>query len=254
MLLAPSEGRDRSCPGPRKSRRGRGGSTKSIPASLPHGFTSRNRLRRPGSTRRPCALKRSRLPPFLTQGFDGRLPPGAFERRLSRCGPCRPSADKLLMRGPAPDGPDQRSGIPATAQRHCLLPSTSCTARCSAAACSTIATVSSSACRDAVEAAVPAAKVIHVVHDNYASHKHPKVRAWLTRHLRWTFTFTPTSASWLNAVEGFFSTLTRRRPIFRPPSNATSPSPTAAPDPSFGPNPQPPSSTPSIVPLNDPSE
>jgi len=37
------------------------------------------------------------------------------------------------------------------------------------------------------------------------------VRAWLARHPRWTFHFTPTSASWLNAVEGFFSVLTRRR-------------------------------------------
>ena len=47
--------------------------------------------------------------------------------------------------------------------------------------------------------------------DNYASHKHPKVRAWLDRHPRWTFHFTPTSASWLNAVEGFFAKLTKRR-------------------------------------------
>jgi transposase len=37
------------------------------------------------------------------------------------------------------------------------------------------------------------------------------VRAWLARHPRWTFHFTPTSGSWLNAVETFFSTLTRRR-------------------------------------------
>jgi transposase len=62
-----------------------------------------------------------------------------------------------------------------------------------------------------VEAAVPADKTVHAVVDNYATHKHPKVRAWLVRHPRWTFHFTPTSASWLNAVEGFFSTLTRRR-------------------------------------------
>lgn len=64
---------------------------------------------------------------------------------------------------------------------------------------------------NAVEAAVPAGKVIHVVLDNYGSHKHPKVRAWLARHPRWTFHFTPTSASWLNAVEGFFAKLTQRR-------------------------------------------
>jgi hypothetical protein len=42
-------------------------------------------------------------------------------------------------------------------------------------------------------------------------HKHPKVRQWLARHRRWTFHFTPTSASWLNAVESFFATLTQRR-------------------------------------------
>ena len=58
---------------------------------------------------------------------------------------------------------------------------------------------------------MPAGKVIHVILDNYAAHKHPKVRAWLTRHPRWVFHFTPTSASWLNAVETFFSVLTRRR-------------------------------------------
>ena len=64
---------------------------------------------------------------------------------------------------------------------------------------------------NAVEAAVPAGKVIHAIADNYAAHKHPKVRAWLARHPRWVFHFTPTSASWLNAVETFFSALTRRR-------------------------------------------
>ena len=47
--------------------------------------------------------------------------------------------------------------------------------------------------------------------DNYAAHKHAKVRAWLERHPRWTFHFIPTSSSWLNAVEGFFAKLTRRR-------------------------------------------
>jgi transposase len=64
---------------------------------------------------------------------------------------------------------------------------------------------------NAIEREVPAGKVIHVILDNYGSHKHPKVRAWLARHPRWTFHFTPTSGSWLNAVETFFSTLTRRR-------------------------------------------
>ena len=62
-----------------------------------------------------------------------------------------------------------------------------------------------------IERDVPAGKLIHVVLDNYATHKHPKVQAWLERHKRWTFHFTPTSASWLNAVEGFFAKLTNRR-------------------------------------------
>ena len=52
---------------------------------------------------------------------------------------------------------------------------------------------------------------MHVILDNYAAHKHEKVRAWLDRHPRWTFHFTSTSSSWLNAVEGFFAVLTRRR-------------------------------------------
>jgi len=62
-----------------------------------------------------------------------------------------------------------------------------------------------------IERDVPAGKLIHVILDNYATHKHPKVQAWRERHRRWTFHFTPTSASWLNAVEGFFARLTRRR-------------------------------------------
>jgi transposase len=64
---------------------------------------------------------------------------------------------------------------------------------------------------NAVEAVVPAGKLVHCILDNYGSHKHPKVMAWLERHPRWTFHFTPTSGSWLNAVETFFSALTRRR-------------------------------------------
>jgi transposase len=62
-----------------------------------------------------------------------------------------------------------------------------------------------------LERDIPAGRLIHVILDNYGSHKHPKVRAWLARHPRWTFHFTPTSASWLNAVEGFFARLTCRR-------------------------------------------
>jgi transposase len=62
-----------------------------------------------------------------------------------------------------------------------------------------------------IERQVPAGRVVHVVLDNYAAHKHPKVRAWLDRHPRFTFHFVPTSCSWLNAVEGFFAKLTKRR-------------------------------------------
>src|SRR4051795_8440500 len=64
---------------------------------------------------------------------------------------------------------------------------------------------------NAVERAVPAGKLVHAIADNYATHKHPKVRQWLADHPRWIFHFTPTSASWINAVEGFFSAITRRR-------------------------------------------
>ena len=62
-----------------------------------------------------------------------------------------------------------------------------------------------------VEREVPADKAVHVVLDNYATHKHPKVRDWLARHPRFTFHFTPTSCSWANAVEGWFAKLTRQR-------------------------------------------
>jgi transposase len=62
-----------------------------------------------------------------------------------------------------------------------------------------------------IEAKVPAGKIVHVILDNYAAHKHPKVIEWLGRHPRVVFHFTPTSASWLNAVEGFFAVLTKRR-------------------------------------------
>jgi transposase len=64
---------------------------------------------------------------------------------------------------------------------------------------------------NAIERALPAGKLVHVILDNYATHKHPKVMRWLGRHPRFVFHFTPTSCSWLNAVETFFSRLTRRR-------------------------------------------
>ena len=71
---------------------------------------------------------------------------------------------------------------------------------------------------DQVKDAVPTGKVIHAAMDDHASHKHPKVIAWLPDNPRWTFHLTPTSCSWINAVEGFFSKLMRqalRRGVFR---------------------------------------
>jgi transposase len=59
---------------------------------------------------------------------------------------------------------------------------------------------------------------LHLVVDNYATHKHPKVKAWLERHKRFHLHFTPTSASWLNQVERFFGLITDdaiRRGVFQ---------------------------------------
>ena len=64
---------------------------------------------------------------------------------------------------------------------------------------------------NAIERAVPAGKVIHVILDNYGAPKQTKVCQWLARHPRWVFHFTPTSCSWLNSVESFFAKLTKRR-------------------------------------------
>ena len=58
---------------------------------------------------------------------------------------------------------------------------------------------------------------LHLVVDNYATHKHPKVKAWLNRHSRFHLHFTPTSASWINLVERFFGLITGdaiRRGVF----------------------------------------
>ncbi len=62
-----------------------------------------------------------------------------------------------------------------------------------------------------IERDIPKDKPVHVILDNYAAHKHQAVRTWLARHKRWSFHFVPTSSSRLNAVEGFFAKLTRRR-------------------------------------------
>ena len=62
-----------------------------------------------------------------------------------------------------------------------------------------------------IERSVPGELDIHVILDNYATHKHAAVRTWLTKHPRVHFHFTPTSASWLNLVERFFAELTNRQ-------------------------------------------
>lgn len=60
----------------------------------------------------------------------------------------------------------------------------------------------------AIDREVPAGLDIHLIVDNYATHKHAAVQAWLTRHRRFHLHFTPTSSSWLNLVERFFRDLT----------------------------------------------
>ena len=59
---------------------------------------------------------------------------------------------------------------------------------------------------------------VHLIVDNYATHKHPHVKAWLAKHPRFHMHFTPTSASWVNLVERFFRDITQdqiRRGVFR---------------------------------------
>ncbi len=62
-----------------------------------------------------------------------------------------------------------------------------------------------------IERRVPADLDIHIVMDNYATHKTPAIRAWFARRPRWHVHFTPTGASWLNMVERFFAEITERQ-------------------------------------------
>jgi len=59
-----------------------------------------------------------------------------------------------------------------------------------------------------IEAETPAGQELHLIIDNYATHKHPKVLRWLKKHPRFHLHFTPTSSSWMNMVERFFRDLT----------------------------------------------
>jgi transposase len=62
-----------------------------------------------------------------------------------------------------------------------------------------------------IDRETPKDKTLHLIADNYATHKHPVVRAWLDKHPRFNMHFTPTSASWLNMVERFFRDITTER-------------------------------------------
>jgi transposase len=62
-----------------------------------------------------------------------------------------------------------------------------------------------------IDRCVAAGRDVHLVLDNYATHKTPRVKAWLAKHPRFHCHFTPTSASWLNLVERFFAEITRKR-------------------------------------------
>jgi len=62
-----------------------------------------------------------------------------------------------------------------------------------------------------IDRETPKDKTLHLIADNYATHKHPKVQAWLAKHSRFHMHFTPTSASWLNMVERFFRDITTDR-------------------------------------------
>jgi hypothetical protein len=85
---------------------------------------------------------------------------------------------------------------------------------------------------------------LHLIVDNSSTHKTPLVKAWLKRHPRFLFHFTPTSASWLNLVERFFAEITRKRirsapsparPTWCGPSETTWSTTTPTPSPSPGP-------------------
>ena len=68
-----------------------------------------------------------------------------------------------------------------------------------------------------IDSQVPEDLEIHMILDNYSTHKHANIKAWLAKHPRFHFHFTPTSSSWLNLVERFFAALTDktiRRGVF----------------------------------------
>src|SRR5215831_11417127 len=70
---------------------------------------------------------------------------------------------------------------------------------------------SAKARHDTIDAAVPATLDVHLILDNYGTHKTPMIHRWLARHPRFHLHFTPTSASWLNLVERWFALLSDKQ-------------------------------------------
>jgi transposase len=62
-----------------------------------------------------------------------------------------------------------------------------------------------------IDAETPPELDLHLIVDNYSTHKHPKVQAWLKRHKRFHIHYTPTSSSWLNVIERWFREITHHR-------------------------------------------
>ena len=62
-----------------------------------------------------------------------------------------------------------------------------------------------------IDVETPSELDLHVIVDNYATHKHPRVKSWLRRHPRFHLHFIPTSSSWLNLVERWFRDITDKR-------------------------------------------
>jgi putative transposase len=64
--------------------------------------------------------------------------------------------------------------------------------------------------KESVDASVPRAFAVHLIVDNYATHKHPRVQRWLAARPRYSVHFTPTYSSWLNQVEIWFNIITQK--------------------------------------------
>ena len=149
-----------------------------------------------------------------------------------------------------------RPRLPAPRHHHaCSPPSTPRPARSSARPSAAIARAEFRNFLDTIEDNVPAELDVHLIMDNYGTHKTALIQRWLVKRPRFHVHFTPTSASWLNLVERWFAALTEkqlRRGASAPPANWKPPSTLPRhhnrnPNPSSGPNPPTKSSTPSPV-------